>query len=86
MRAKTIVLMLLSLTVLSSCACKSTIEYVDRVVVVEPVLPDIQSIVYPSVELRVWGDYAIYKAQCEAQIDICNSSIQSIINSIEKGQ
>jgi hypothetical protein len=76
------VLIPLSLLVLSSCACKPTREYVDRVEYVNPVVPEFTSTGYPTVELKVWGDYALYKKQCETQIDKCNLDKSAIIDSI----
>jgi len=82
MRVKTLVLTLLSLTILSSCACKPTIEYVDRVEYVKPQVPEFDDTKYPSVERRVWGDYRVYREQCEAQIDMCNADKHGIIRAI----
>ena len=83
MKALTLVLLLPFPILLSSCACKPTIEYVDRVEFIEPQLPDLLPTEYPSIRLQVWGDYAIYKQQCEAQIDKCNADKSAIINAIE---
>jgi len=82
MRVKTLALMLLSLTVLGSCACKPTIEYIDRVEYLHPQIPEFADTKYPSVELRVWGDYRVYKEQCEVQIDVCNADKHGIIRAI----
>lgn len=84
MKAITTVLMLASLILLSSCSCNPKTEYVDRIVYVEPVLPEVTNTKLPSIELNVWGDYAIYKAQCEAKIKSCNSEKNSIINSVKQ--
>ena len=82
MKVKTFVLMSLSLIILSSCAKSPIIQYVDRVVYQEPVYPVPAYLNYPSVNLIVWGDYAIYKAQCEALIDTGNSELQSILDAL----
>jgi hypothetical protein len=82
MKAMMLVLLLPFLILLSSCSCKPTIEYVDRVELINPQLPDLLATEYPSVRLQVWGDYAIYKQQCEAQIDKCNADKQSITESL----
>jgi hypothetical protein len=81
MKAKTLALTLLSLTILSSC-CKPKIEYVDRVEYLHPQVPEFTDTAYPPIELKVWGDYAIYKQQCQAQIDKCNADKSAIIDSI----
>ena len=81
MRVKIFVLTLLSLTILSSC-CKPKIEYVDRVEYIAPQIPELPPTTYPSINLNVWGDYAIYKQQCQAQIDTCNADKSAIIDSI----
>lgn len=85
MKLATIALIALSLTVLSSCStCKPKTEYVDRIVYQSPVYskPDLAE--YPTVQLYLWGDYAVYKAQCEAQIDKCNSDMQSVLKALEE--
>lgn len=82
MKAKTFALTLLSLTVLSSCACKPTIEYIDRVEYITPQIPELPPTAYPTITLNIWGDYAIYKQQCRAQIDKCNADKSAIIDSI----
>lgn len=82
MKAKTLVLLPVFLIVLSSCACKPTIEYVDRVQYLVPEVPKLAPVEYPKVQLEVWGDYSIYKAQCEAQINLCNLNMETIVNSI----
>ena len=81
MKLVMIVLTLPFLMSLSSCTT-TKVEYVDRIVYKEPLVPQYSSIMYPSVPLVVWGDYAVYKAQCEAKINQCNSNMQSIYNSI----
>ena len=73
------VLILLFPLVLSSCACKPVTEYVQ----VYPVVPQYSPIAYPDVELKVWSDYSIYKAQCEYQIQTCNSNIESVYKALE---
>jgi hypothetical protein len=83
MKALMLALLLPFLMILSSCACKPTIEYVDRVEFINPQLPDLLPTEYPSVRLQVWGDYAIYKQQCEAQIDRCNTDKRSIPDSLQ---
>ena len=82
MKVKTLALILLSLTILSSCACKPTIEYVDRVEYIAPQIPELPPTPYPSINLNVWGDYAIYKQQCQAQIDKCNADKSAIMDAI----
>ena len=86
MRVKTLVLIAASLMVLSSCACKPQIEYVDRVVLVDPILPEVESTPLPQTELIVWGDYRAYKAECEAQISKCNADKQGLIDAIQTGK
>jgi hypothetical protein len=82
MKALMLALLLPFLMILSSCSCKPTIEYVDRVEFIEPIVPSVMDTEYPSIRLQVWGDYAIYKQQCEAQIDKCNADKQSITESL----
>jgi hypothetical protein len=82
MKALMLALLLPFLMILSSCSCKPTIEYVDRVEFINPQLPDLLPTEHPSIRLQVWGDYAIYKQQCEAQIDKCNADKQSITESL----
>lgn len=83
MKVLMLVLLLPFLILLSSCSCKPTIEYVDRVEFIEPTIPTVMDTEYPNVRLQVWGDYAIYKQQCEAQIDKCNADKQSILESLK---
>jgi hypothetical protein len=76
-------LLLLPVVMLAGCSCKPTIEYVDRVVYIDPVVPEVVTTEYPSVELNVWADYHIYKLQCERQIDMCNADKSGIIRSLQ---
>lgn len=73
------VLMLLSLILLSSC---TEIRYVYRNIY--PDIPQYNYSPYPSVELIHWGDYAIYKEQCEAIIMEGNLNLESIYKSLER--
>lgn len=71
------------LLVLNSCAtCEPRVEYVDRIITIKPDVPDVMPTELPSVELRVWGDYSIYKAQCETLIGTCNADKKSIMDSL----
>lgn len=77
------VLTLLSLLLLSSCASEKIVYKV----VYREVYPDVPiytAVGYPTVELHVWGDYRIYKEQCEALIDESNINLDSIYNILEK--
>jgi hypothetical protein len=48
----------------------------------KPQIPEFADTKYPSVELRAWGDYRVYKEQCEVQIDVCNADKHGIIRAI----
>lgn len=85
MRLLISVLMLPFLVGLSSC-CSPEVRYVDKVVYKKPVVPNPPTTEYPSVRLNVWGDYAVFKAQCVAQIDKCNADKKSIIDSLDTGE
>lgn len=84
MKLKIVVLMLLSPLGLSSCStCKPKTEYVDKIVYIQPVVPEYSKTNQPNVELNVWGDYTKYKLQCTALINSCNADKLSIIESLE---
>lgn len=84
MKLPILALTLLSMIGLNSCStCKPKTEYVDKIVYVKPIVPETKDTEFPSIKLKVWGDYAIYKAQCEASINACNSDKTSILNSIK---
>ena len=72
-----------SLMVLSSCSTEPKIEYVDRIIYKTPIYPVPQDTELPSVQLNVWGDYGIYKAQCESLINKCNTDKKSIIDALK---
>jgi hypothetical protein len=84
MRVLTSVLMPLSLLIfVSGCSCTPETKYVDRIVYTAPVVPEVHPTTKPSVILEVWGDYKVYKEQCEAQIKVCNADKVSIIDSLK---
>ena len=84
MRVLISVLIPLSLLIfVSGCSCTPEIKYVDRVVYTVPIVPETHLTVKPSVTLEVWGDYKVYKEQCEAQIKVCNADKVSIIDSLK---
>jgi len=67
----------------SGCStCEPRTEYVDRVVYLSPEIPTVKDTELPSVELKVWGDYKIYKQQCQAKIKLCNDDKKSILTVI----
>ena len=84
MLVKISVLTALSLLLfVSGCStCEPKIEYVDRVVYITPEVPNVLPTEEPSVTLKVWGDYKVYKQQCQAQISLCNVDKQSILTAI----
>lgn len=87
MKAAILALMLISLTSLNSCStCTPKTEYVDKIVYVEPIVPEYKQTDLPEVELNVWGDYAKYKLQCESLINSCNADKLSIINSLKENK
>ena len=74
---------LFPLIFVSGCStCEPKTEYVDRVIYLSPEIPVIKDTELPSVELKVWGDYKIYKQQCQAKIELCNTDKRSIITAI----
>lgn len=82
MKVLTSVLILPFLLLLSSCSSPE-IRYVDRTVYLQPIVPAFEKTEYPGVELRVWGDYKVYKMQCEAQLDRCNLDKKTTLDSLE---
>jgi hypothetical protein len=85
MRVKMLALMLPFLLVFVS-GCSTTeprIEYVDRIVYTDPIIPETTDTANPSMHPDVWGDYKIYKEQCKAQIKACNIDKKSIVDSLK---
>lgn len=76
-------LILSSLLILSSCAS----ERIVYKVVYREIYPDVPiyaPVTYPPVPLFVWGDYRIYKEQCQALIDESNLNLKSVYEILEK--
>ncbi len=84
MRVLTSVLIPLSLLIfVSGCSCTPEVKYVDRITNITPVVPETHPTELPSMKPMVWGDYKVYKEQCEAQIRVCNADKVSIIDSLK---
>lgn len=85
MKVLMLVLLLPFLMSLSSCTDEKIIyQVVYREVY--PTVPMYQKLETPKVNLKVWGDYAIYKEQCEAIISEGNLNLDSIYKSLERSK
>lgn len=83
MKVLMFVLILPFLMGLSSCTDEKIIyQIVYREVY--PTVPMYQKLETPKVNLKVWGDYAIYKEQCEAIISEGNLNLDSIYKALER--
>lgn len=83
MKVLTFVLLLPFLMGLSSCTDEKII-YQTVYREVYPTVPVYKKLETPRVNLKVWGDYAIYKEQCEATIMEGNLNLESIYKSLER--
>lgn len=70
------VLMLTSLLILSSGCTSTKVQNIP----VYPNMPVYEPLQYPAVSLEKWGDYKVYKLQCEAIIDTGNLNVESLYN------
>ena len=78
-----LIFLISSSSLLVGCSTQPKIEYVDRIVYKEPIVPIYNELSYPQTRLQVWGDYSIYKLHCESIIDKSNNNLKSIYEALD---
>lgn len=84
----TYVLTLICLLSLSSCAstqkCEPDIRYKTEVITMTPVISEPDPVEPPSRKIGKWKNHKLYRIQCEAKIQECNTKASGLYRSIEE--